>query len=187
MKIWKLDFAWDVYQDFFANPRFVYDEFSTFDGRSKLADWQPRGIKKAISKDFETKEKLDLPLGDMAGLDCARLMLSPNAVEVLSPLISPYAEFLPMKGRVYKFSILNVTTVLADAVDYEKSVFKRYPNGGRIMLFQKYAFRPQAIENIPIFKISDEPRRGAFVSEKFKQTVEDAHLTGFRFEPVWEG
>lgn len=187
MKIWKLDFAWDVYQDFFANPRFVYDEFSTFDGRSKLADWQPRGIKKAISKDFETKEKLDLPLGDLAGLDCARLMLSPNAIEVLSPLISPYAEFLPMKGRVYKFSILNVTTVLADAFDYEKSSFKCFPNSERIMMFYKYAFHPQAIGNIPIFKISEDSRGYPFVSEAFKQTVEDAHLTGFHFELAWEG
>ena len=37
-----------------------------------------------------------------------------------------------------------------------------------------------------IFKIVDEPRRGPFVSEEFKEAVEKNKLTGFKFELVWD-
>lgn len=54
------------------------------------------------------------------------------------------------------------------------------------MAFQKYAFRScdELLDN-NIFKIVDEPTRRAFVSDKFKQTVE-GNLLGFKFKLVWD-
>lgn len=58
-------------------------------------------------------------------------------------------------------------------------------DGKRIMTFKKYAFLPDVIENVSIFKISNEKTRYAFVSDEFKQTVEKNNLSGFQFKLVW--
>ena len=54
------------------------------------------------------------------------------------------------------------------------------------MAFKKYVFLPNVIENVSIFKISDEKIRYAFVSDEFKQTVEKNNLLGFKFKLVWD-
>lgn len=80
---------------------------------------------------------------------------------------------------------INVITVL-DAIDYEKSIYKTYRDGKRIMAFKKYVFLPTVIENVSMFKILDEKTRYAFVSDEFKQTVEKNNLLGFKFKLVWD-
>ena len=79
---------------------------------------------------------------------------------------------------------INVITVL-DAIDYEKSIYKTYRDGKRIMAFEKYVFLPTVIEDVSMFKILDEKTRYAFVSDEFKQTVEKNNLLGFKFKLVW--
>ena len=73
-----------------------------------------------------------------------------------------------------------------DAIDYEKSVYKTFRDGKRILAFKKYAFIPEVVMNTPIFKISDEKTRYAFVSDEFKQIVENNNLKGFKFVLVWD-
>ena len=38
----------------------------------------------------------------------------------------------------------------------------------------------------PVVKIIDEPRRNSFVTDRFKQLVEENKLTGFVFKEVWD-
>ena len=54
-------------------------------------------------------------------------------------------------------------------------------------MFDKYCFRmcDELLEN-NIFKLIDEPRRAPFVSDRFKECVEENNLTGFEFELVWD-
>lgn len=67
---------------------------------------------------------------------------------------------------------INVISVL-DIVDYEKAKYIKFKSSDKIMLFTKYAFRMcDELKKHHIFKTIDEPRRGAFVSEKFKEAVE---------------
>lgn len=55
------------------------------------------------------------------------------------------------------------------------------------MAFQKYSFKDtEQLEKCNIFKIVDEPRRRAFVSEDFKKLVEENGLEGFIFKLVWD-
>ena len=55
------------------------------------------------------------------------------------------------------------------------------------MAFKKYAFlQNQELIKHDIFKISDEPTRRAFVSDRFKNMVEENSLTGFMFKLVWD-
>ena len=54
------------------------------------------------------------------------------------------------------------------------------------MSFKKYSFIPNAVDGVPLFKITDEKVRYAFVSDAFKETVEKNKLTGFVFRLVWD-
>ena len=40
------------------------------------------------------------------------------------------------------------------------------------MSFKKYSFIPNAVDGVPLFKITDEKVRYPFVSDAFKETVE---------------
>ena len=72
-------------------------------------------------------------------------------------------------------------------IDYAKSRFKTFSDGKRIMAFQRYAFKDNdLLKKYNIFKIIDEPRRYAFVSDLFKQVVEENDLKGFVFKMVWD-
>ena len=108
------------------------------------------------------------------------IIFSKRAVDCIYPLISNYVEVLPLCYEE-EYYIINVTTVLK-AIDYEKSEYVTFSDGIRVLAFEKYAFITDVVKNIPIFKISDESTRSAFVSDEFKKIVESNNLTGFRLE-----
>ena len=62
-----------------------------------------------------------------------------------------------------------------------------FPNSDRIMIFQSYAFIEERLRGTDIFKIKDEPRRSAFVTDNFKNCVLENELSGFKFQLVWSG
>ena len=123
-----------------------------------------------------------LELSDAPGFTIP--VFSRRAWECLEPLISKNVEILPLDFNEKEYFGINVITVL-DAIDYEKSIYKTYRDGKRIMAFEKYVFLPTVIEDVSMFKILDEKTRYAFVSDEFKQTVEKNNLLGFKLS--WSG
>lgn len=176
MKIWKLNFALDDYDNLVPENEFTVEEIQTFDGRSHLSTWEPIKVNR-----MEPEKKLEL--GDAPGFLFP--VFSKRALECLSDLINKDVEVLPLVFDEQEFFGINVTTVL-DAIDYENSIYRTYRDGKRIMAFKKYAFISDVIKDIPIFKIKDEKTRYAFVSEEFKNRVEESNLLGFQFELVWD-
>ena len=177
MKIWKLDFKVDEYENFMPIKNFTYEEIRAFDGRKHLEKWKPLPVER-----MEPEKKLQL--GDAPGFTIP--VFSKRALEILRPLIQSDIEALELEFSEGEFWGINVTTVL-NVIDYAKSEYKMYSDGKRIMVFEKYVFRYcSELENHNIFKIIDEPARKAFVSDKFKQTVEGNNLEGFDFELVWD-
>lgn len=124
----------------------------------------------------------NLELGDAPGFIFP--VFSKRALDCLSGLINKDVEVLPLVFDEQEFFGINVITVL-DAIDYENSIYRTYCDGKRIMTFKKYAFISSVIKDVPIFKIKDEKTRYAFVSEDFKNKVEENNLLGFQFELVW--
>ena len=112
-------------------------------------------------------------------------VFSHRALDCLKPLIEPNIEILSLDFDGGNYFGINVTTVL-DAVDYEKSIYKTFRDGKRIMSFKKYSFIPSVVDGVPIFKITDEKVRYAFVSDAFRDIVEKNKLTGFLFRQVWD-
>lgn len=88
------------------------------------------------------------------------------------PLMEQDVELLPLTCSKEAFFGVNVTNLL-DVIDYDCSIFRRFSDGKRIMAFQKYSFRMcDALIKCNIFKITDEPTRRAFVSDRFKAAIE---------------
>ncbi|MDD6400558.1 MAG: hypothetical protein PUG10_02970 [Lachnospiraceae bacterium] len=176
MKIWQLNFELDTYDNLIPIRDFTVEEIQSFDGRSHLSNWKPIKVKRM-------EPKKGLALSDAPGFIIP--VFSKRAVNCIGPLISKNVEILPLDFNEREYFCINVITVL-NAIDYEKSLYKTYRDGKRIMAFKKYVFIPNIIENVSIFKISDEKTRYAFVSDEFKQTVEKNKLLGFKFKLIWD-
>ena len=177
MKIWQLSFDVDNFDNFITEIGFAADEVQSFDGRSRVATWVPLKVKR-----MEPEKGLEL--GDAPGFIIP--VFSKRALNILSPIISESSEALELITDAGEFYGVNVTAVL-DVIDYSKSEYRTYSDGKRIMAFKKYAFllNKELIKH-NIFKISDEPNRRAFVSDRFKNMVEENGLTGFKFKLVWD-
>ena len=177
MKIWKLSADLDKYDDLCPKTPFTADELQAFDGRSLKASWKPLPV-----EPMEQKKKHKR--GDYPGFTIP--VLSERALQILQPLIENSSEELELVFDEKKYTAINVTAVL-DVVDYEKSIYKTFSDGRKIMFFRKYAFRVcEELKQHHIFKILDESKNKPFVSDAFKQAVEENGLTGFEFELVWD-
>lgn len=177
MKIWKLRFEVDEYDNLMPVRAFTADEIQAFDGRKHKKRWKPLPVTRM------DPEK-GLELGDAPGFTIP--VFSKKALDILRPLIQDSVEELKLQFDEGEYYGINVISVL-DVIDYDKSEYRKYSDGKRIMVFHKYVFRDvKEIRKHHIFKIMDEPTRWAFVSDEFKETVEKNNLTGFKFELVWD-
>lgn len=177
MKIWKLKFNVEEY-DSLVPVKYAFDKFQFFDGRKKESYWIPLPVKR-----MEPETGLDL--GDASGF-MGFPTFNQKALNALEPLIRDSVEVLPLAFKEKPYWGINVVSVL-DVLDYSKSIYRIFPNTNKIAIVEKYAFRNCAeLKNHNIFKIVDEPRGRSFVSEKFKNAVEQNNLTGFLFELVWD-
>lgn len=104
--------------------------------------------------------------------------VSERAKKALEPLIAPYVEFLPaITIRNVNYFDLNVIK-LVDCVDLENSEISYAPgNSGKIMSIYQFSFIEDKIENVPIFKVPQDPGL-IFVNDDFVKVVLDNKLTG---------
>ena len=172
VKYYQLVFGDDNYCGLTAKDTLTYDFMQSFDGRNHSKSWLPLRVRKESSD----KEK---PLSDAPYFFVP--VFSKKALECLYAIMADDVEVLPLEYDDGEYYAINVVSVI-DVIDYEKSDFIKFNNSDKIMLFKSYAFCKDKIKDQNIFKIIDEPRRRAFVSEKFKQIVDENHLTGFNFE-----
>ena len=176
LKIWKLWSYGEPYDDLEMVEPMTFEERQSFDGRSKINDWIPRKVQKMDSNS-------NLVLGDYSGYLFSAM--TKRAVNILLPLMKENVEVLPLKCEYGEYYLINIITVL-NCIDYEHAKYKMFSDQKRIMRFETYSFFEDKINQTHIFKIIDEPVRKPFVSDTFKNAVEEAGLTGFRFELVWD-
>lgn len=177
MKIWKLKFELDKYDNLIPVKEFSVEEIWRFDGHELQKNWKPLPVKRM-------EPEKGLALSDAPGFTIP--VFSRNALDTLWPLLQNSVEILELLFDEGEYYGINVISVL-DIVDYERAKYIKFKSSDRIMVFTKYAFREcDELKRSHIFKIVDESRRGAFVSEEFKETVEKNKLTGFKFELAWD-
>lgn len=182
MKIYKLDTDVNNFEWLQPIPPLTYDEMHAFNGNSLKKKWKPIKVKKMEPDRDQPKIR---PLGDHP--EFVITAISKKAKEVLDDLICDEVEFLGLDCDEGRYYAVNITNVL-NAIDRNKSEYKTFRDGKRIMYFIKYSFiNNKKLSNSHIFKITDELYGNhPFVSETFKKRVEENGLEGFVFEEVWD-
>lgn len=172
-QIWQLDCDVNNYDSFYWVDGADVDFIQSFDGRTHKTT--------VFGKRVEFYKKL--PIGNIVGLASNIPIFDEKAWSVLEDLIKDEVELLRIEltGKIYY--AINVLNVL-DCIDYDRSEYKTFRDGKRIMAFTKYSFRQDIVKGYNIFKITDEPMRCPFVSDVFRKRVKDSNLKGFAFKRI---
>jgi hypothetical protein len=162
----------DRYDSLVLHDSKQWELFNQFDGRSLAASWLPVEVRIHRSKER----------GDFPSLASHVPVFTVKAFNTLRTLICPNVEVLPIKCNRYVFCALNVLDVL-DVLDTTRSDIVRF-SSGEIMDIEKYAFFEDRLRGKHLFKIRELPLSNVFVSEEFKNEVENQALRGLIFGPV---
>ncbi len=114
-------------------------------------------------------------------------LISESAKEALLKF-EPNMEFLPVFDYETEktYYLVNILKII-DAIDYERSIFRKLPSG-LVVGLEKYAFKDTAKDE-PIFKIYLNNRvktTEVFVNDVFKESVETNNLKGFKFIEIFK-
>lgn len=178
MKIWKLDFELDKYDNLTLLNKISIEEVQLFDGCSKKEYWKNQEVARL-------EPEKELSLSDAPGFYPHLPVFNEKAIAILKSYLEETAEILPLQSSEDNFYAINILKVF-DCINYDKSEFKLFKDGKRIMRFKKYSFFINKIEGYHIFKIKDEPLGSPFVTDDFRNTVINNELTGFIFRQVWD-
>ncbi|NHZ90100.1 hypothetical protein F2P45_13900 [Massilia sp. CCM 8733] len=131
-----------------------------------------------VPLEFANRRKKRKAVGDFSFRLAPFLILSETARNALNEFLSPVGEFLEVDAPVEGFIGYRVLLHICDCVNLEKSDYSRYDNGN--ILVRKPVLYEEKVANAHIFSLPEAPT-SVFVSQKFKDAVESAKLTGFDF------
>ncbi|WMT43154.1 hypothetical protein RE628_13320 [Paenibacillus sp. D2_2] len=105
---------------------------------------------------------------------------------MLAPYLNSNVELLPLQHPSKRFYAVNVIRLI-DALDYENSEVE-YVEGqpGFVRDVNRFAFKLDVIQESQIFMIPEYKSLRIFVTDTFKEAVEDNGLKGFTFELLWD-
>lgn len=125
------------------------------------------------------------PIGDVFPVDVSAVVVNERCFRLLKPYLQGAAQVLPARYKDQELFVLNVTEI-RDCLDLEKSKVKRFQTSGRIMRIEEYAFRKELLPGAFLFKIPQEAHTRPYVTDTFKDLIEQTGIRGFRFVPVWQ-
>lgn len=182
MNIWKLDVDFKEFESFkliCEEKNYLKNFKRKITSASKL-NGNLTGEKIHL---IEGKVKSDFPkFWSVSGTP----MLSEKAATILNDIIYNDSELIQLNYSSENYYLINILTVL-DAIDYEKSKFRKLETG-LVVGLESYEFNPEVLYNHNIFKLLLNGRiynTAVFVSDKFKNVVEKEKLLGFKFTKVW--
>lgn len=160
------------------------DNYDTFrfqiDGARRSNTWSPVPMHLVREAD-EGKSRL---ASDSPWLGTHSLIFRQSAIEKLGALLREYGELLPLSCPGTEIMVFNPTRVI-DALDEEASSVERYKSSGRIMRITHYAFRPDIVAGVDIFKIPNQRVSSTYVGDRFVQLWNSSGLVGLRFKRIW--
>ena len=150
-------------------------------GRAMDQRWKPFGndyqpIKLELRRNELGKKNYQF---DFSGALNPFLVFSESALTALADILEPRGQLLPVitESKRKQFFGYYPTNPLSGCFDKEKSVYDEWPNG---FVVDKPFLIAQNITDEYLFSVEEDMRR-VFVTDKFKQRVEDANLLGFNF------
>ncbi|WP_082751471.1 imm11 family protein [Burkholderia sp. MSMB1459WGS] len=145
---------------------------TTLCGRGFGRDYDPVKLTWGTSRRKKT--------GDVHTMLSPFLVFSERALDVLAPVLRDSGEILQVDAPIKDMSGFHVTRVIENAVDMAASKFKVYP---RATVFNKIFLLKSQIEGVDIFRLKESPAT-VFVSERFRELVEQNRLKGFDFSGI---
>ncbi len=109
--------------------------------------------------------------------------LSTRAKRILEPVLGSHAQWLPLVFDEAEYWLLNLLHVI-DALDAGKSEIRTLPNGS-VMNIETYAFKPDAVADEWLFKVTQHPHH-VLATDRFRALIEAEALTGMFFQPMWD-
>ena len=150
-------------------------------GRAMAQRWKPFGddyrpIKLELRRNELGKKNYQFDFSDFLG---PFLVFSESALTALADILEPRGQLLPVitESKRKQFFGYYPTNPLSGCFDKEKSVYIEYPNGLNV---RKISLIVKNITDEYLFSVEEDISR-VFVTDKFKQRVEDANLLGFDF------
>lgn len=178
MKIWRLLADVNRYACFADHPTLSLEEILAIDGRSLAQNWEMR--------ELEPMDDGDLPLGDALGFG-ANLLVNDAVRQLFTELGISEIEYLPMEYQGQTYYLPNVVGTI-DCLDRQRSKALYSPTDkDRILFVNRYCFHEHLIGEKIMFRLKDEPRRLAFVTETVVSALRKAGMKGFCFELVYDG
>ncbi len=107
---------------------------------------------------------------------------SERALEALLPTLGETVEALPLEVPGKTISAMHVRPAL-DCLDLEASEIS-WLEEGVIFRVQRYVFRPDVIAGRHIFRIAQHPLAFTYVSQDFRDVVEEKSLEGLKLEQL---
>jgi hypothetical protein len=150
----------------------------TIDGTPRKGTWHSPPMH--LIREDEGKR---LAESDSPWLGSHALIFRRQTLGELESLLLSYGELLPIACSEPDLVIFNATRVL-DALDERASDILRFSDG-RIMRITRYAFCPDIVAGVDIFKIPNFRVSPTYVSERFVKRVKAAGLRGLVFYKVW--
>ena len=154
------------------------DWLQKFDGSSLASSWEPLAVQVFY-------EEENLPASDYPSLALHIPVFSKRATLALKEALDKHGELLSLLCGDGEYYAYNVTCVL-DILNEEKSTLVRF-SSGRTLNIEDYSFNSADLGDYPIFKLPQTLLRGVFVTQAFKQKVEESGLTGFTFKFIGNG
>lgn len=148
---------------------------SDFDGESKLAKWLPAKVDTVSKKSYR----------DFPNFLIGKPVVSARVKEVIEPFVKNEVEFLPLIHDELDLYMINVTNVL-DCVDWKRSDV-RLTAKGEYAGFNKLVFDFEKIApSMYMFKFKETARTRVYVTEAFKNLIENTKFKGLDFSFVYD-
>ena len=150
----------------------------SFDGNSKLDWWQTPNATFYEGDDYEKKS---IAMPDITVWE-SFLVLNEKALNILSPSLSNYGEFLPVLSEGIPYYLFHTLSVIDDAVvDTDNS--KKIIENDIYMGLSKLNFHNNKINDTSlIFRTHYDDCIDVYCTEQLKQQVSEADLKGLTFE-----
>lgn len=178
MRVYIFQANWNVFQPLRLAVSEVLPIYRKFNG-SPLAET----ITLPVDRLEEDERWL---VGDFPGLTSHIPCFSQRAVDLLEAELAALGGLHPLQDQEThdRFYALNVTR-LVDALDLDHAVVKRFASSGRIMRILSYAFYPEKLAGLMLFKIPETALQAVYATNAFVDLISASGLRGGVFKLVW--
>lgn len=185
MVIWRICSSIEYLSLDYANDSEIKNPEDYFSG--KVPEWNPIHVTYMTWVSDDTDERHER-VPNFPHLS-TYIVCDESAKAVLKHLVHDHVEFLPLQSQTIvdrKYCLLWTKTILGHQVTDGTSNSRACDGIELLFRHKSFVLYPSYFDYVPIFRLPGTSKIDVFVTDEFKQLVEDSNLTGLVFEKLWE-